>query len=408
MCTNPNSNLVASEFDQPKYNSMEDSASTISGESMPYLEQLHGYRRYALLRDIYLTRHNCEDVLNKPQIVPPEAPNNANAETKALAAERRKEYFKMQGKAFGIIAMTLSRCGNLMEDIYNADPTLRPGSGERTSGSKLIDAVEKYVLQNKSSGLYATYTQQLQSLRLNQFKNVEALITELNNLYTMTDQSIKANDGMKIAQLGVALGVDYHGWMRINAYTDGATYVNVCEMLRNQELNGTAVQNGAKATESELKKSAAKEESNSEAANYSSEEDFRDRKRSLSSRYSSRFEYKRSNPRSRSSSRAYSYTDRGRGRDRGRSRSNSRGSSRGSSRDSRGSRDSRDGRRHSGSDKRRVRWDHNGKPEREQRDRTNRDHFVNEVVQASKRQNIQCHSCKGFGHYKRECANNNR
>ena len=141
--------------------------------------------RYTLLRDIYLTRHNCEDVLNKPKVVPPEAPNNTNAETKAIATEKRNEYFKMQGKAFGIIAMTLSRCGNLMEDVYNVEPILRPGSGEKTSGSKLIDTVDKYVLQNKTIGLYATYTQQLQSLRLSQFKNIEALITELNNLWSI-------------------------------------------------------------------------------------------------------------------------------------------------------------------------------------------------------------------------------
>ena len=43
--------------------------------------------------------------------------------------------------------------------------------------------VEKYVLQNKASGLYATYTHKLQSLKLEQFESVETLITELDDLY---------------------------------------------------------------------------------------------------------------------------------------------------------------------------------------------------------------------------------
>jgi len=59
----------------------------------------------------------------------------------------------MQQQAFGIIAISLSRCGNLLEDVFKENPALRPGSGEKSDASKLIDAVEKYVLQNKASGL---------------------------------------------------------------------------------------------------------------------------------------------------------------------------------------------------------------------------------------------------------------
>ena len=389
---------------------MEKSTSS-SSDPMPYLEQLHGYRNYCLHRDIYLSRHGCNEVLTKPQVVPPEAPNNAPVETKAIYLERRKEYFKMQQQAFGIIAISLSRCGNLLEDVFKENPALRPGSGEKSDASKLIDAVEKYVLQNKASGLYATYTHKLQSLRLEQFESVEALITELDDLYTMTDQTIKSTDGLKITQLGVALGAKFKDFMRNNAYTEGITYMKLCEILRQVSLNTEAAERGAKTTESALKKSSAREEAQSESANYSSsEDDFRARKGSLGSRFESRFEHKRTHQRHRSGSRDYPRRGRDRYRDRSRSRGSSRESSRGSShdsRDSRHSRDSRDGRR-PGNHKRRIRWEDNGRVERQQRDRTNRDHFVNEVVQASKRQNIQCHACKGFGHYKRDCANNRR
>ena len=168
---------------------------------MPYLEQLHGYRDYCLHRDIYLSRHGCNDVLTKPQVIPAEAPHNANAETRAICSERRKEYFRMQQQAFGIIAISVSKCGNLLNDVFKENPALRPGSGEKSDASKLIDAIEKYVLQNKASGLYATYTHKLQSLRLEQFESVEALIKELDDLYTMTDQTIKSTDGLKLHSL---------------------------------------------------------------------------------------------------------------------------------------------------------------------------------------------------------------
>ncbi len=268
--------------------------------------------------------------------------------------------------------------------------------------------MEKYVLQNKASGLYSTYTHKLQSLRLEQFESVAALITELDDLYTMTDQTIKSTDGLKITQLGVSLGVKYKDFMRNNAYGEGMTYMKLCEILRQLALNSEAAERGSKITESALKKSSAREETHSESANYSSSEDeFRARRGSLGSRFESRFEYKRTHQRHRSGSRDNSHRGRDRYRDRSRSHGSSRESSRGSSRDSRHSRDSRDGRRRPGNHKRRIRWEDNGREQREQRDRTNRDHFVNEVVQASKRQNVQCHACKGFGHYKRDCANKN-
>ena len=57
--------------------------------------------------------------------------------------------------------------------------------------------VEKYILQNKVSGFYATYTHQLQSF----LGNVENLIIEMNNLYTMTKQTIRSTDGLRLRNL---------------------------------------------------------------------------------------------------------------------------------------------------------------------------------------------------------------
>ena len=369
--------------------------------TIPYLRELEDFKHYNTQLGIYLAANKVSKVLKDPQISPPEAPNNANAETKAKAEALRKEYFDMQERAYGLIALTLTKCDNLLEDLFKEDPTLQLGGDERPNGSKLLKAAKKYILSNKSGGLYSAYDHKLKCIRLNQFNNVGTMLKKMDNLYAMIDPTVAVPEETKIIQLGTALGKGYKDWMRNTAFGDGVTYAKLCSQLKYMTKCEAAEEESISksATESSTSVKSKIDESKEEAANYSSEDDSHKRKhfepRSiLKNKYHRRFEYRRSNPEDRPQYRSRSRSPSGsfyRDNDRGRNRSQSRSPS-----------------RSPGRDKRRVRWSYNGTPERQQRDRTNSDHFANEIVQASKRENSQCYNCRGYGHHSKECPSKKR
>jgi hypothetical protein len=398
-------------------------------DQIPYLTNVDQWAQYEIYLGIYLSCKKCSNVLKPVQVEPALAGGNAVDSVKAAALAKRNDYLAMQEMSFGLIAHTLSRCDTLLADVFKNDPTLRPGGGAddaRPNGSNLWKAVKTYVLQNKAGGMYATYDLKLKSLRLEQFKNANELIKQMDNLYVLVEEQNRTTDGTKILQLGIALGKSYSDFMRNNAYQVDQTYAKLCQSIRivTAAEAATEIANSSSSTEQSNKKSFALDENKQEEVNYSSDDQsssssFKKNgyysndkpKGILKDRYQPRHEYKRTHPNdySRSRSRSYSHSkspDRSkysssssnsqshyRQRNRDNNRSNSRSPYRG---------------RGPGSDKRTVRWEEHGRDERNQRNKTNKDHYLNEVVQASKRDREQCHKCRGYGHHQHECPSNNR
>ena len=350
--------------------------------------------------ELYLCRHQLSHYLRE------------ELKDEPVSAEAKEIWKKNQEVAFGLIAGTLTKNETVLLSIYEKNPTLRPtfSSNSSPNGTKLWIAMKEYVLQNTAIGLYDQYDLKLRNLRLEMCTDVADLIDQMNNLYVLLTDHCPTNDRAKISKLGIALGSEWADFMRNNAYQKDVTYFGLCENIRSIYESEKLVKEASakKATEVTTKAEKTDEETaSSESANSADEYDPRER---VKRRYHPRQEFKRRHSdwnrghsghrsRSRSQNRFHKHYRGGHSRDRDRRNYRSRSSSRESSRNRSFSPSYRSrGDRKPGRDKRNVHWSTANKQYKDQRRKTDIDHYVNAVVQASKRDHMQCKDCHGWGH----------
>ena len=196
-------------------------------------------------------------------------------------------YHTMQSKVYGIILLAIQNFTSLYDHIIQI-PEFTVMQTQRLLGSRMWTYVHDYCTANPNDALAGVITAQIQSLRLTQFSSCTQLIKAFNDLYHVLPRRMAYSDAQKKLQLQSACEQTHKQFIQISAAT--CTYLELCDRLTNMELIDQAANalSGLKSERSVLKNKAS-EESDSESAMSSVEENTQRNRHSLGVRFKKRF-----------------------------------------------------------------------------------------------------------------------
>lgn len=213
-------------------------------------------------------------------------------------------YFSMESRVYGIMMGSIIEFTSLYDHLMDQQEIIDM-QGTHLLGSRIAALIRDYCTDNESDNMAAVTIAQILQLRLGQFKSISRLIREFNERYHVLPPRLAHTDAQKKLQLQVACGPEHKQYISITS--QGKTYHQVCTLLIEQELTDEAA-NALAGLHSEqgLLKSKARDESASETAMASVEENTERNRATLGVRFQKRGHNSKYNNRSRSNS-----TDRG-------------------------------------------------------------------------------------------------
>ena len=196
-------------------------------------------------------------------------------------------YHTMQSKVYGIIMLAIQSFTPLYDHIIQI-PEFTLMQTQRLLGSRIWTYVHDYCTANPNDALAGVITAQIQSLRLTQFSSCSQLIKAFNDLYHVLPRRMAYSDAQKKLQLQCSCGETHKQFIQISAAT--CTYLELCNRLTNMELIDQAASalSGLKSERSVLNNKAS-EESDSESAMASVEENTQRNRDGLGVRFKKRF-----------------------------------------------------------------------------------------------------------------------
>ena len=196
-------------------------------------------------------------------------------------------YNTMQAKVYGIIILAIQGFTTLYDHIIQI-PEFIAMQSQRLRGSRIWTFVHNYCTANPNDALAGVIIAQLQSLRLLQFSTVTQLIKAFNEFYHVLPLRMAYSDAMKKLQLQTACGETHKQFIQITSTI--CDYPELCNRLTNIEIVEQAANAlaGQKSERSVLKNKAS-EESDSEAAMSSVDDNTQKNRDSLGVRFKKRF-----------------------------------------------------------------------------------------------------------------------
>lgn len=237
-----------------------ESNSSQSGGYAPKLKSFHEFSIWKPLMFGYLAQHNLSEIL-RPNWAIPGPPRNG-------AVDLRSQAISKDERVYGHLIASMSDFPILLNKVL-ALPTLNHMKPDFVaSGSTLLKAMEKVIMENPSEAFYTSVETQISAFSQGS-KPIPKFISELDNLFSQLPERLAYSDAKKMFTLRRGLHADYKAYSDALAATMGITYTNMCESLMGEYNHKEAILSLQAASNTEITKNMIHHQNeSSESANF--------------------------------------------------------------------------------------------------------------------------------------------